>query len=69
MICGSDTGVKTILKGIHDKIRELEVTLTEMHRKMSADPEAGISILFDRGKRKATDDSAAWMDLIGKHKE
>jgi hypothetical protein len=36
---------------------------------MSADPEAGISILYDKGKRRATDDSAAWMDLIGRHKE
>jgi protein SMG6 len=65
----SDTGVKPILKNIHDKIRDLEATLTELHRKMSADPETGISLLLDRGKRRSANDPSAWMDLIGKHKE
>lgn len=70
------------MKEIHDKIKALEADLTDMHRKMSADPEAGISILLDanqggRDGRNARKDSgdftpeeaAAWLDLIGKHKQ
>ena len=81
-LTGSDTGVKAILKEIHDKIKALETDLTDSHRKMSADPEAGISILFDpssssRSGREARKDSgdltpeeaSAWLDLISKHKQ
>ncbi|OCF36801.1 hypothetical protein I316_01397 [Kwoniella heveanensis BCC8398] len=76
----NDTGVKPILKRIHDEIKELEQELIEMHRKMAQDPEAGISVLFDRSsgssdiysrnKREVTEgvESAAWIDLIAKHK-
>ena len=53
-----------------------EQELTEMHRKMVLDPEAGISVLLDRPInhfsreiRTTEDDAAAWLDLIGKHKE
>ncbi|WVR07097.1 hypothetical protein IAU60_004136 [Kwoniella sp. DSM 27419] len=74
-----DVGVKPILKKIHDEIKDLEQELIEIHRKMTHDPEAGISILFDRRSdgdpyarsRKETRrerESAAWMDLIAKHK-
>jgi hypothetical protein len=72
----SDTGIKLILRDLHSKIRILEQELTEMHHKMALDPEAGISVLLDRPANpysreiRATDnDAAAWMDLIGKHKE
>lgn len=68
-----DSGVKAILKDIHNKIRTLEAELTEMHRKMAAEPEAGISVLMDRSERgkriSSEDDAKAWFDLIGKHKE
>ncbi|WWD17242.1 hypothetical protein CI109_101680 [Kwoniella shandongensis] len=70
-----DAGVKPILKKIHDEIKELEQELIDIHRKMSQDPEAGISILLDRPvnsfsrkPRTAADDAAAWVDLIAKHK-
>lgn len=73
---GRDGGVKVILKDIHTKIRVLEQELTDKHRKMALDPEAGISALSDRPinsysreMRAVGDDAAAWMDLIGKHKE
>lgn len=70
-----DTGVKAILKDIHDRIKAIELDLTEMHRKMAADPEAGIAILLEttRGshpkKLSAGEDAALWLDLIGKHKQ
>lgn len=73
---GSDTGVKAILKEVHDKIKTLETELTEMHKLMAADPEVGISVLLDRPRdpysrdlRSASDDAPAWLDLIAKHKE
>ena len=72
----SDTGVKVMLRDLHSKIRVLEQELTEMHHKMALDPEAGISVLLDRPvnpysreMRANGNDAAAWMDLIGKHKE
>lgn len=74
--------MKAILKEIHDKIKAIEADLTEMHRKMSADPEAGILILLDtsaptRDSRSigrnsgdfTTEEASAWLDLIGKHKQ
>ncbi|WVQ99451.1 hypothetical protein IAU59_006586 [Kwoniella sp. CBS 9459] len=76
----NDTGVKPILKKIHDEIKDLEQELIEMHRIMAQDPEAGISVLIDgssgssdvysRNRREVTEDveSAAWIDLIAKHK-
>ena len=76
-----DTGVKAFLKEIHDRIKALEADLTDMHRRMSADPEAGILILLDgpqsrdgRESRKGSGDfspeeASAWLDLIGKHKQ
>ncbi|WWC70044.1 uncharacterized protein I206_103988 [Kwoniella pini CBS 10737] len=74
----SDTGVKPILKKIHDEIKELEAELVEIHRKMSNDPEAGVSALLDgissngysRTRQGISGDreSAAWIDLIDKHK-
>ncbi|KAK8864458.1 hypothetical protein IAR55_001707 [Kwoniella newhampshirensis] len=70
-----DAGVKPILKKIHDEIKELEQELIDKHRKMSQDPEAGISILLDRKvdsfsreARSLADDAAVWVDLIAKHK-
>jgi len=72
----SDTGVKAIMKDLHNKIRLFEQELMEMHRKMALDPELGISVLlhrpvnpYSRELRANGDDAAAWMDLIGKHKE
>lgn len=76
LIVHRDTGVKAILKDIHNKIRTIEQELTEVHRKMAMEPEAGISIfrekpvdafsreLYDRG-----DDTESWMALISNHKE
>ena len=43
-----------------------------MHRKMASDPEAGIAILMEQApvrRLSEADDAAAWMDLIGKHRE
>ncbi|WVQ80739.1 hypothetical protein IAT38_002844 [Cryptococcus sp. DSM 104549] len=72
----NDTGVKPILKKIHDEIKELEQELIEVHRKMAQDPEAGIAATFDRkvdaysrSSRSASDDAAAWVRLISKHKK
>ncbi|WWC94237.1 hypothetical protein V866_001077 [Kwoniella sp. B9012] len=75
----SDTGVKPILKKIHDEIKELENELIEIHRIMSNDPEYGILGLLDGGGNRNThsrnrnnimgdQESAAWIDLIAKHK-
>jgi protein SMG6 len=71
----SDTGVKAILKDLYDKIKNLEQELTEIHRRMALDPEAGISILLDRPVdtysreiRASEKDTSAWLDLIEKHK-
>lgn len=75
-LTGSDTGIKVLLKGLHDKIRLLEQDLTEIHRKMDLDPEIGIAALlgrptnpYSREIKPAGDDAAAWIDLIVKHKE
>jgi hypothetical protein len=72
----SDTGVKAILKDVHDKIKALETELTEMHKLMAADPEAGISVLLDRPSdpyvrhsRSSPQDAGLWLNLIAKHKE
>ena len=67
-----DNGIKVILKDIHNKIRTLETELNEMHKIMAADPEAGIKVLMsNKSSRRSIDreDAAAWLDLIGKHKE
>jgi hypothetical protein len=70
---GSDSGVKAILKDIHNKIRALENELTETHKKMAADPDKGIGRSLDRHgsytHRGGEEDTRAWMELIGKHKE
>ena len=69
----SDSGVKAILKDIHNKIRALESELTETHKKMAADPDGGISRSLDRhgsyARKGGEEDTRAWMELIGKHKE
>lgn len=71
----SDTGVKAILKDIHDRIKAIETDLTEMHRKMTADPEGGIAVLLEPTreayprKLSADEDASLWLDLIGKHKQ
>lgn len=70
----NDTGVKPILKKIHDEIKELEQELIEIHRKMAQDPEAGISALSSRKMDSRTpkspsDDAVAWVQLISKHKQ
>ena len=72
LIC-RDSGVKAVLKDIHNKIRNLEADLTDMHKKMAAEPEKGIAVLMDRtgktGRITSDEDAKAWFDLIGKHKE
>lgn len=69
----SDSGVKAILKDIHNKIRALENELTETHKKMAADPDAGTGADVDRHgsfrRKSSEEDVRAWMELIGKHKE
>jgi hypothetical protein len=40
-----------------------------MHKKMSADPEAGIAVIMETRKKTEADETAAWIDLIGRHKE
>lgn len=69
------------MKDIHDRIKVIEADVTEMHRKMSADPEAGIAILLDApispsgrdasgGSKEFTQEEAtAWLNLISKHKQ
>lgn len=66
--------MKAILKDIHDRIKAIEVDLTEMHRKMTADPEAGIAVLLEMTREyprnlSAEEDLGLWLDLIGKHKQ
>ncbi|WVQ72499.1 hypothetical protein IAR50_002054 [Cryptococcus sp. DSM 104548] len=71
-----DTGVKTMLKKIHDDIKDLEQELNDLHRRLSQDPEAAISSLshkksdaFSRAPQSAEDDTAVWLQLIAKHKQ
>lgn len=64
-----DTGVKAILKEIHDQIKSIEAELTELHRLLSLDPEQGINaILPPRVPHSTAAQTAAWIDLIQKHK-
>ncbi len=65
-----------VLKDKYKGVTSLESTLTEMHRKMAANPEAGISVLlenpvdtYSREIRSTNDDAAAWMELISTHKQ
>ncbi|ODN82049.1 hypothetical protein L202_02369 [Cryptococcus amylolentus CBS 6039] len=71
-----DTGVKTMLKKIHDDIKDLEQELNDLHRRLSQDPEAAISSLsdkkmdaFSRAPQSTEDDTAVWVQLIAKHKQ
>ncbi|WVN88376.1 uncharacterized protein L203_103582 [Cryptococcus depauperatus CBS 7841] len=70
------TGVKPILKKIHDDIKDLEQELVEIHRRMSQNPDASISVLsngkvdaFSRTLDSTSDNVAAWVKLIAKHKQ
>lgn len=64
-----DTGVKAILKEIHDQIKSIEAELTEIHRLLSLDPEQGIvAILPPRVPHSTAAQTAAWIDLVQKHK-
>lgn len=70
----SDSGVKAILKDIHNKIRALEAELTDTHKRMAADADYGVvgsvgrnGKPLERGSEE--EDARMWMDLIGKHKE
>lgn len=74
MLMDSDSGVKAILKDIHNKIRALEAELTETHKRMTMDPDYGESSSVGRngkpvGRKSEEEDAKVWMDLIGKHKE
>lgn len=75
-----ESGAKGLLKVAYKEIGLLEQSLTEMHRKMAADPEAGISVLLekattttDRSLRqvdpKSADNQAAWAELVSLHKK
>ncbi|KAL1405375.1 hypothetical protein Q8F55_009006 [Vanrija albida] len=74
-----EPGAKGLLKAAYKEIGALEQNLTEMHRKMAADPEAGISVLLDRTTTadrslrqldpKTADTQAAWAELVSMHKK
>jgi hypothetical protein len=68
-----DSGAKALLRTAYNELKALELSLTEMHRKMGADPEAGIRVLLDPGAelhlRPTSDDSLAWAELVSLHKE
>ncbi|KAK4685352.1 hypothetical protein P7C73_g4803, partial [Tremellales sp. Uapishka_1] len=72
----SDGGVGNMLRDAYKPINALEATLTEMHRKMASDPAAGISALLEKAPdaysreiRTNKDDTAAWLELIGRHRD
>lgn len=79
-----DSGAKAYLRAAYHEIRALEQSLTEMHRKMASDPEAGIgALVVDRQtdprhvhrqqqqqqQHPAGDDTLAWTELVQMHKE
>lgn len=71
-----DSGAKAYLRAAYKEILSLEQNLSDMHRKMQTDPEAGIKVLLesppDRSQSKpaaAVDDSLAWAELVAMHKE
>lgn len=68
-----DSGAKELLRRVRNEIRALEQSLIDMHRKMQADPEAGIIVLIDKPLQPhptgASNESLAWAELIAMHKE
>lgn len=70
-----DSGAKAYLRAGYKEILALEQSLSDMHRKMQTDPEAGIAVLLDSSDRKpqsqaaASNDSLAWAELVAMHKE
>jgi hypothetical protein len=65
----SDGGVKAFLKDVYDKIKALELELNEIHKTMANDT-TSVSRDADLTSKKAgVVDTAAWLDLIVKHKK
>lgn len=61
-----DTGVKAILKDLHNRIRLLEQELTEVHRKLEAESRKYEFSRQDTGGGQA---AGEWLGVIAKHKE
>ena len=68
-LMGSDGGVKTFLKDVYEKIKALELELNEIHKAMSHDNSPSVSRDADLRSKKVAVDTAAWLDLIVKHKK
>lgn len=65
----SDGGVKTFLKDVYEKIKALELELNEIHKAMANDNSPSVSRDADLRSKKVAVDTAAWLDLIVKHKK
>ena len=68
-LMSSDGGVKTFLKDVYEKIKALELELNEIHKAMSHDNSPSVSRDADLRSKRADVDTAAWLDLIVKHKK
>jgi hypothetical protein len=69
LLISSDGGVKTFLKDVYEKIKALELELNEIHKAMSHDNSPSVSRDADLRSKKVDVDTAAWLDLIVKHKK
>jgi hypothetical protein len=68
-LMGSDGGVKTFLKDVYEKIKALELELNEIHKAMAHDNSPSVSRDADLRSKTVAVDTAAWLDLIVKHKK
>ncbi|KAL7421588.1 hypothetical protein Q5752_003357 [Cryptotrichosporon argae] len=63
-----DSGAKKVLREAYKQIQTLEQTLVDMHRKLAADPDAGISAIM-KVPAGGEDEVKAWAELVAMHKE
>lgn len=68
-----DSGAKALLRTAYNELKALEQSLTEMHRKLTSEPEAGIAVLLkpqqEQHLHPTNDASLAWAELVSLHKE
>jgi len=69
LLTSSDGGVKTFLKDVYEKIKALELELNEIHKVMAHDNSPSVSRDADLRSKKVAVDTAAWLELIVKHKK
>jgi hypothetical protein len=69
VLMSSDGGVKTFLKDVYERIKALELELNDIHKAMANDNSPSVSRDADLKSKKVAIDTAAWLELIVKHKK